>query len=320
MFINESKVVQIVYENRGAVEIPPRFLFYSDTNRGVSEFVLVEDFQDRLKAAKRLVIQRTFGLGDTLMLVPIVRELREKYPSLEIFLATTRHEFRAELIEDLAPMVFDGYVNASYVTNFPYDIGVHLDGYIERDHTEKGFTGTHRVDLYRRFFGLEEGRKPFWGDPSSVGDGTILVHEGGNKDVKSFERETFEFLVDQLSQVADVVAIEKDMVLPGKRLAEVVRNAHCVVTFDTSPLWISHFTGTAVIGFFGPTSYLARVIYHPLYPKGVRVIHLDKEVGCKGHCEERMVHCDRKTPCMKVGKERVLDLVLSSLESLTVEE
>jgi ADP-heptose:LPS heptosyltransferase len=94
-----------------------------------------------------------------------------------------------------------------------------------------------------------------------------------------------------------------------RELFSWIAGARCVVTMDSSPLWVSHFTKTPVIAILGPSRPAERLKAHPLYPEGAVAIELNKELKCEP-CFEIAEHCKRKFDCLKtISPERLYELI-----------
>lgn len=318
MVKNSSRVTQLFYYKTEIVEIPPKFLFEPSFPIHINgtTFTTVDNVMEEMEKAERIVIERTFGLGDVLMLLPIIKELKTVLKRKGIAVATAFAPFRGEMINLLSGNLVDAVVESQDISRLSYDVGVYLDWYVEKDHATPGFTDFHRIDLYRRFFGLPQGQKPVWSDESEVGGGGyVLVHEGGNKDVKSLPRETFEYVVSQLREKHNVKTLERQERIPPAEFIERILEAECLVCMDSSPLWVAHFTRTPVVAILGPTREKERLTYHPLYPDGVRAIPLNEEINCQP-CRETMGACNKKISCMKIPKEVVAEKVLKGVEEV----
>lgn len=316
MVLNSSGVTQIFYWTAQKIEILPKFLFDPKFGTGGNHVRKVKNVLEEIEKAETIVLQRTFGLGDVLMLLPVVRELKEKFPYKRFVIATANSWFKGQMIDLLDEGFVDGVIEQTVVERRNYDIGAYLDWYLERDHATPGFMETHRVDLYREFFGLPKGQMPKWSDELERGKGSyIVVHEGGNRDVKSLPRETFEYLVESLGKSYDVKPLSRGTRLPADELISLILEAACLVTTDSSPLWVAHFTRTPVVVVLGATRPEERITYHPLYPEGAVAIKLNELINCPP-CRECMGRCGGQSECMKVPKEKVFELVSESVEEV----
>lgn len=315
MLYNATQVPQVYYYNGQRVELPPRF-FVDPALVPVSSSNLVkENFADALKSAHRILVLRAFGLGDCLMLAPVIRELKNKLGTrAEWVLATLYPEFRGDVLDTVAPGVFDAYVPAYDVWRLNYDVGIYLDWYLERDHTDEEMRKYHRVDMLRMLFDLPIGKKPVWYEGDwALKDDYILVHEGGTRPMKSFSRQRFEALQQALDASYSVCGLPKDAPIAPQDFVYFIGAAKVLITFDTAPLWIAHYTKTPVICFLGASREEQRLVYHDLYPNKVKGINLGKEVGCTP-CWEGMWNCNGRIRCMNdVPMERIYELVMEAL-------
>ncbi len=314
MVINSSGLTQIYYWHTTSVTIPPNFLF--DPKFGVNGMREVKNVLKEIEKAETIILQRTFGLGDVLMLLPVVKELKQLYPSKKIILATVEVEFREAMTDILDEGWLDGVIDTTRVEGGKYDIGAYFDWYLERDHATPGYMKHHRVDLYRKFLGLPIGKKPEWSKESERGRGKyVLLHEGGNRDVKSLPKETFNYLINQLGKVYPIKSLGRETRLSAIELVELVMDAMCIVTMDSAPLWIAHFTRTPTVAILGPTRPEERITYHPLYPEGATAIKLNELINCSP-CREGMGKCHGKATCLQVPKEEVAVLVENAIEEV----
>lgn len=316
MVFNCSGVTQIFYWTTQKIEIPPKFLLDPSFGTDGLDFRKVKNVLKEIEQAETIILQRTFGLGDVLMLLPVVRELKGLFPDKKFLIATVESEFRGQMIDLLDEGFVDNVIEQTVVERRNYDIGAYFDWYLERDHATPGFMEMHRIDLYRRFFGLPEGQIPVWSEELERGsDSYIIIHEGGNRDVKSLPRETFKYLVESLSKSYDVKPLSREARIPADEFISLILDASCLVTMDSSPLWVAHFTRTPVVAVLGASRPEERIIYHPLYPEGATAIKLNELINCPP-CRECMGRCGGTAKCMQAPKEKVFELVSKAIEEV----
>ncbi|MBI3618288.1 MAG: lipopolysaccharide heptosyltransferase II [Candidatus Omnitrophica bacterium] len=157
-------------------------------------------------------------------------------------------------------------------------------------------------------------------------DFLVVVHPGGNWDLKRWPVHHFARLIDELMKDGkvkvvisgsdqDVVLTEaiisglrrKPVVLAGKvdlkQLLALMKRADCVVSADSGPLHIASSVGTSVVGIFGPTRP------EITGPRGSgRAVILQRDVGCNRRpCYN--LECPDNICMQAVSVKEVLDAV-----------
>ncbi len=157
-------------------------------------------------------------------------------------------------------------------------------------------------------------------------DFLVVVHPGGNWNLKRWPAHYFTALIKQLlndhkikvvisgSQQDIALAEEivsgadrKPVVLAGKidlkQLLALMKRANCVVSADSGPLHIASSVGSSVIGIFGPTRP------ELTGPRGSgRSIILQRDVGCNRRpCY--YLECPDNTCMQAVSVDKVLDAI-----------
>ena len=276
------------------------------------------------KDIKKFYIQRTFALGDVLMLVPVIRYLNKRY---DCYLRTNGR-FRS-ILERLGIKVQD-------TIKEPSGYGLLLDGTIERDHVDSKLQKFHRMDLYFNAVGVDSPDELDWSCklesfPDAFLNEPYIVFQGlGSGPRKSLQENEINKLIKLLNK-ADIRVVViggnegvisekcydkarcffKQLAIP--QLFSLIAGAKCVVCMDSSPLWISHFTSTPVVALLGASRAEQRIVKHPLYPEGAVAIELSKEVGCKP-CFESAEACSGKRSCLALSAEKIYNLIYSHIE------
>ncbi len=157
-------------------------------------------------------------------------------------------------------------------------------------------------------------------------DFLVVVHPGGNWDLKRWPVHHFTRLIDELMKDGkvkvvisgsdqDVVLTEaiisglrrKPIILAGKvdlkQLMALMKRADCVVSADSGPLHIASSVGTNVIGIFGPTRP------EITGPRGSgRAVILQHDVGCNRRpCYN--LECPDNICMQAVSVKEVLDAI-----------
>lgn len=310
-----SKILETYYdENLHPVRVPADCVLDLNTIRPFYRrlFRPIENFLAEVdkKGETSFYIQRTFALGDMLMLVPVVRYLRTFGYDPRI---RTSDLFK-EILTYLGILV--------ELTERPHlgGFGIVLDGTIERDHRDRSLSYFHRVHIYLKALGVKElPEKVDWSCDLSqlpkidVGDGPyIAFQDSGSTPVKRLQSDSVRYIYEGFKKEGVKVISISDTIgkhLPSAlHLFALIAKAKCLISMDSGPLWISHFTKTPVVCIFGPTRPKERLTLHPLYPEGVVGVELSKEIKCKP-CFEHAEKCGDRIDCLKVTPERIYELL-----------
>jgi lipopolysaccharide heptosyltransferase II len=157
-------------------------------------------------------------------------------------------------------------------------------------------------------------------------DFLIVIHPGGNWDLKRWPARHFSLLIEQLMKEGkckvvisgsrqDMALVEtiisgsshKPVVLAGKidlkELMALMKRANCVVSADSGPLHIASSVGSAAVGIFGPTRP------ELTGPRGGgRSVILQHDVGCNRRpCYH--LKCPDNTCMQAVNVDEVIDAI-----------
>ena len=263
------------------------------------------------KKAKRFYIYRTFALGDILMLVPVIRELRKR--GYDPYLKTIR--WARPVLELLG---IESSILRPQHSPEEHDYGIMMDGLVEQDHMRPKLSKIHRVDIYFEALGIEKMPKKLdWNmnfdklPPSGLKGKYVVLQTAGSTVKKRLSFETRQSLVKALRQDGvHVVTIGEGSSLSLEKLFAIIAGAKCLITMDSGPLWISHFTKTPVVGIFGPTRPSERMIYHPLWPDKAVGIRLNDKMKppCKS-CFESSRRCNDRMDCLRISGGRLYRLI-----------
>lgn len=157
-------------------------------------------------------------------------------------------------------------------------------------------------------------------------DFLVVVHPGGNWDLKRWPVHHFTRLIDELMKEGKVKVVisgsgqditlartivadlsRKPVILAGKinlkQLMALMKRADCVVSADSGPIHIASSVGTSVIGIFGPTRP------EITGPRGSgRAVILQRDVGCNRRpCYN--LECPDNICMQAVSVKEVLDAV-----------
>lgn len=330
--VNISGVNQGFYDRFGDVHWVPAYCavdrsqFVGNYNRVLRD---VGSFLDELSArnVREFYIRRTFATGDVLMLVPLIRHLR--CLGYDPFLMT-----KARYLDVLRLLG---------VRSFPYErslganvggYGIWLDGTVEQDHVRPRLQKFHRIEIYSQALGLKKlpkeldwscntGRFPI--PQSEFYEEPYVVFQGGGSTFrKRLPAQTVLALIKRLNNegvkilyIGDPIQLKSvdrrmtKLQFYAESLPELfswIAKARCLITMDSGPLWISHFTQTPVVAIFGPTRPETRVTFHPLYPERVKVLRLNREINCPA-CHEHSVRCKDNITCLKLDPKKLFALL-----------
>ena len=326
---NSTFTGQTFYDKRGnPLRVPPHYAIdLSLFSRPPALLKLIKSFVRDIGdsvAERRFDVQRTFSLGDVLMLVPVVRELERLGYDVH-YQTDARYVplLRALDIRTAALDRLDVYA-------------VMLDWTVERDHLEPLLRDMHRCEIFARSIGLTQ-MPDRWNWDCSLShfsemkddwatEGDYIVFQGsGAAQQRGLTADTVQWLLEAftvegirvlyIGEPLPELVVDKKLVrlqFTTSTLLELfswIGGARCVVTMDSSPLWVSHFTKTPVIAVLGPSRSAQRIGEHPLYPEGAVAIELNRELKCEP-CFEVAEECGRKFDCLKgINPERLYELI-----------
>jgi len=272
---------------------------------GYSALTKIDNLLSVVNEGDRVYLWRTFSLGDTLMLIPVVRKLKEI--GLKPYIRT-----EAEYTQLLTLLDIEAH-DVSWPTN---DVGVIFDYVVERDHDHPQLQKMHRVLTYANGVGLRN--EHFWDwncnlenfPEVNVPEKYIVFQGIGNSSWRGLTSDTIQRLITAF-ELSDIKVIYIGTHVPLKvngtillyqkasltELFSLIAKARCVISMDSSPLWVSHFTKTPVIAILGPSRKEERLLLHPLWPDAAIAIELNKLINCQS-CFEKMDACKQKCDCL----------------------
>lgn len=324
------------YDN-SPINIPPDCVVNTADLRNVTSAIrLVPSVIDywKKRGVKRFYLLRTFALGDILMLVPLVRYLREL--GFDPYIKTVNRYF--DILERL------GIDHISFGFG-PDGAGIELDRTVERDHTYPEMQKYHRVQIYMLALGFntfpkslnwEYDKKSFPKLEDLKGfkfkkKDYVVFQGSGSTRAKSLPKVRIEGIIKALNNKGIKVIyignrIELNLDKPelvdvacGRyrfpQLFPVFEYAKAAIVMDSGPLWLSHFTETPIVVIFGPTSPNTRMQYHPLYPEKTRVVETNKYINCDP-CFEAAKKCGHKFDCLHIPLDILFDDLYPKLKEI----
>ena len=320
--INRTNVLQVYYDrlSDGPVHIHPRCMIDSRTLKSSHGLSKVKDLISELtySGEESVYLERTFSVGDTLMVVPVVRRLIELGYKARV--RTTReYGLMMDIIE--VPWEVSSGRGAE-------GVGVILDYLVERDHIYKNLQTLHRCELLFKAIGVEMPETLDWSmdlselpkAPVDFNDYVVVQFKGSGVK-KSLSDPAISVLLDKFAEsgVNTVVVGEKTQGIPPSNLISfldrtlslpnlfsAIAHAKALICMDSGPLWISHFVSTPVICIMGPTRPSERLSLHPLYPEGALAVRLNEEIECES-CFEMAEACKRRIDCLHIEPEKIWD-------------
>jgi ADP-heptose:LPS heptosyltransferase len=272
-------------------------------------------------------LMRTFSLGDMLMVVPVARLLKHRGYNVALRVPNNY----VPLLRAICGEAVEVYASEGSWNGYC----VNLDQLVERDHADPVLQKMHRCDIYAKALGLKDYvAKDFdWSiepdrfviDPLVPLPEHYIVFQGrGNTPYRGLTSSAIETTIAELvaSGVKVVyIGTEAALDLPDGviklyqkqtllQLFSCIMLADAVVSMDSSPLWISHFTSISLVAVLGPSRASERVIYHPLYPEGVEVIDLAALHKCQP-CFEQAEKCEYLFDCMLETDEKTVSSLIT---------
>ena len=288
---------------------------------------------EKLRNANLVYINRQYALGDVLMLIPVVRRMKEFYNIKEVGIITS------ETIVRSLNRTFDDikFQTSECLARVKADFIFQTDGILERDHS---FTNhqheVHRTQIYLDYLGITDNKNLNWTPskfiiPDVKFDNNmkkIGLQIRGSGAIKTLP---FPFVMEMAKKLSDkyqVVLLDgnKDLGFEGNNILNLcgkISVAQCisvlqqidgVITMDSGMLWMAHCAKTPVVTFLGATREHERMTLHPLYPEKARVINMAEIVGCEP-CFETRIRCKRAHNCMNTfDRGIVLEKLLSEVK------
>ncbi len=325
MYFNGSSVTQVFYAGREPFEVNSKFFFFLPKCVAIpTEFKYYKSpiNSDLVNAADTIVIKRLGALGDILMLAPVVNQIKDEFGK-KVKLVVGENYLNSKFIQVLAEGVFDELIPyLSFSKLATNEIGIDFTGVMELDYSFSDWKYVPRVDIYRKLLGLDTSvplvwrKSPFpWFDKE-----WIVFSSGGSTAIKTIPIDIATFIIDGLCDKGYGVVHnrdEKGLRLEAEDMIGYLLKAKCLITTDSAPLWMSHFTDTPVCFIHGPSRTEERLAHHPLRPEGVCDIDLAKQVNCEP-CFEDMQACKGAVDCFnKIDKSELLKLILDGVDRVS---
>lgn len=285
----------------------------------------VPNFIDLVKARgeKGFYIQRTFALGDTLMTVPAVRYCQH-----------LGWNVRMRVSSEFVPLLSFLGINCEPSFYPAQGFGILMDWIVEQDIGNHELGQFHRVAIYLKALGLPmpDAKELDWTcdlskfpqSPIDLKEPYVVFQGQGANKRKQLPQDTIERILRDLNdrgvkvyyigEPRDLSPIGKRVIATGMKfnfleLFPVIAGARCLISVDSGPLWISHFTNTPTVTILGPSHEKQRLALHPLYPDATLWVPTNEWIGCPS-CYEGAQACQGLIRCLNSNGERLASEVV----------
>jgi len=282
----------------------------------------------KVKNVKRLFIDCPGNLGDNILLLPILKEIQKTYHIPKIIVTVQKSYLK--FLRRTPYAWFSSEELPLLRLTYSDDFYVGIQAVLENDHRPE--IHTHRLDIFREFFGLNTSLKPpkFSVSLSKKTDSRLLnILKTKSPNIKkpiiglqlntfSESRTFYPFLINQLLKDLRnkyfLIGISHNVETYHQQyeldfhagyynptLAEtlfLMKELNGVIVMDSGPLWFSHITKTPTLLLIGSRTVSSRLKYHPLYPKKAFGISTYDIVDCKP-CGDTGKFCSRAYPCVR---------------------
>ena len=352
---NKSRVLQVVQLDGRSVNLPPRWAIDAPKEVGniaadIVDIGTVESPREMFDGRSDMTfgIARRGGLGDVIMLLPVIRVLMELYPKMRVnFYTTHRHAQFLEHTQTERLRIID----ESRIRRGGVDFGMSMEGVVERDHDLPGtkYTTMPRHQIYAEALGVlkevkkiehqqdfsievtEADRKKVLAWTRGINRPMALLQVRGNAPTRCLPFDRMVAITEHLVKMGFAV-LPSDYVFFSKlkgdhvyqfhgatlrQVLEIMRQCKFVITMESGLLHMAHVANAPTICFYGPTRIQERGAFHPSYDKGwVVPIQLDKEVGCEP-CFVTTIKCKGAIPCMRaIPAARLVEMVEAAVQKM----
>lgn len=248
--------------------------------------------EDSLKPCHSILIGRTGGLGDLTLLTPVLREIKRRWPSVKIAIASIR-----ELQQSIQNLPFiDELLQypVSVEKANTYDGWLWLENSIEKNEDAKTL---HSVDAVAKFIGLtlpedcdklqsytvteQERSWVQWAHPKINGIRRICIQTQASARCRTYPMAKMKEVIRDLLRsnwevflLGSPGEIERPKEpIPGLRIvsdgatfrqrAALIETADCVLAPDSSLLHVAGALKVPAVGLYGPFPWQVRTAYCP---------------------------------------------------------
>ena len=280
----------------------PAVTHYETRPDDLEGFSTYRTFIDAVKSRgfENVVLRRTYALGDVLLVTAVAKWMQKKF-GWNVGIETDWTKLKG--ISHWFPRVS----SANH-------IGLDLDHVFELDHNPNGkYRKMHRLSIVKKVLG-DSGAEWDLGEdvkPDKKYKNYVALQVSGSTSLKSLNRPILHRLSILLARKYPVVLIGSGAGWEGKNIVDLVGKTNLIqlwsvlkgcaglVTMDSGPLWISHFTRTPTVLLSGPTRPEERISEHPLFPFATGMVRLERLVNCSP-CWESKWACEGRLNCMRL--------------------
>lgn len=281
-----------------------------------------------------VVFRRTFAVGDILMSIPVLRQMKKHYNIKRVVLeyGETRHVIEPQMFPDIECV-------KTYNGKYDYYIDGE-NGLLEQDHSlTLGLTEVPRFALYQRYLGLPQITEL---DFSFVEDKTNMLFNPDNDNIAYLALYSSTYIrklapgfiwyiakylnflgfrvlfVDDVPVMNDIDAIYAHGKTTVQQAVTNMKYSKLCITIDTGSLWFSHYAKVPTIVMAGPTPKEAKVLYHPLRKRGKAFgIEMRKYCGCDMNCGGTGAYCIKHAPCFNnFSYGKVLEEIATDIDKI----
>lgn len=337
IWLNRSKVLQSISMGGRSIHLPPHWsvnLTGEDEGSITFDSSIVRLKDPRAALDERpdqvFAVARGGGLGDVIMLLPVLRVLLSIYPKLRLRLYTTsRHARFLELSQTDRFMVLPD----SRRTKDEVDLGISLEGVVEKDHSGRAgrYSKMPRHAIFAESLGiLNEVLQVEHGQDFTITTSASDIKQA-SKLLTGIRRPIVGIQVRgnelsrtlPLEQVIEVIALLARLgyaVVPLdacwisklkgehvhqfpkaslREVLEIMRQCKFLITMESGLLHLAHSANAPLICFYGPTRVEERGAFHPSFSRGwVIPIKLNELHNCEP-CFMQSFDCRRRYRCIQ---------------------
>jgi len=302
---------------------------FTERQGGVpSGFRPVKNFLEFLtdQHVNRFFIQRSFALGDTLMLIPVIRWLR-----------SYGWDCYARVMAEYVPIFEKMGVPAMTTRASNKDYGLLTDWIVERDMSDPDLAKMHRTHIYLKAAGVNDEVRwedldwscrieNFEAQPDEFLDDSYIVFQGqGANKRKQLSQVTIENIIASFNArgvriyyLGEPEQLNIDMKMNKvwrstaslSHMFHIIARASAMVAVDSGPMWMSHFTSTPVVAILGPSHWRQRLSMHPLWPEGAKAIQMNEWMGCES-CHEAAEACGGSIACLHKNEDKLIEALMN---------
>jgi len=289
--------------------------------------------------SKICIIRSLGGIGDVLMTTPALRELKQRYPNIQITYAIDRHKTFDDAYYSLiknAPFI-DFIVDVRYVNRSSFDKVVDITA-TGLSYERQDLPPRNRIDMFGSALGLNRlsDYLPFYKTESDeilwarklinrTYAPVIALHTASNEEKRSLPIEKYREIILKLNQRLSGIKIllfdfnNRNVELanlPGvlscnlykiREVAALIEQCDVFMGPDSGLMHLSAALKVPSVVVFGSIPPIARINHYPTH------ISIQENISCK-NCWYSS--CNHNIECMKkISSENIVDKIISQISS-----